>query len=71
MWVWMSESHVVVFEPEDRCCQYIELPLGASPSHPWEPRLNRRSHLCTACTDASRLPQPLYLHLVHHAYTVD
>jgi hypothetical protein len=30
-WVWMSESHVVVFEPENRCCPYIELPTRSEP----------------------------------------
>jgi len=35
---------------------------------PW---LNRRRQLCTAGADLSPPPQPLYLHLVHHAYTVD
>jgi len=30
-WVWMSESHVVVFELENRCCPYIALPTRSEP----------------------------------------
>jgi hypothetical protein len=49
----------------------IQSQYPISQSHLKKPWLNRRRHLCTAGADASPPPQPLYLHLVHHAYTVD
>ena len=36
-------------------------------SHLRKPRLNRQSHLCIAGADQLPPPQPLCLHLVHHA----
>jgi len=49
----------------------IQSQYPMSASHIWDPRLSRPSHLYTAGADLPPPPQPLWLHLLHHAYTGD